>query len=566
MKKIDLSSVSLKNLKSYLYQKGKGNNDIEYFGIKINENEIKIPIEIAICYSTKILELLSKDSTIREYHFNIEFHNPNIIHKIIEILTDENQTKVVFNCQNDEDFIDFLLFCQNFGYEEFTTYFKEYIYTEFQQLNIENCLKILSYFNVVGHLENVEKIISFLSSHFYELIDNKEFYLWCCNVNHYSYVESIISNDVLQINNENELLTFIVKLCKTNKEDCIYEHLLRYVYLEYCDIETIKKFINYLSNQKEEFQSESMQIILGCFCRRLTQNKLPIPITNEHKQRYYKKGISKYITISSNTGKIIPEKYYQQINEKSYKFLYPSKNSSDCKSVFKLILKQGKYHIECIGASGGKGSTNEGGFGGYSSGILSVSEEISLFLFIGGQGSSIKGTEGTYSPGGFNGGGGGRTGTKELNAGSGGGCTDIRMNSEKLEDRIIVAGGGGGSAGCADGGDNLGGNAGGLNGSNGTTHNNYYGTGGSQNMPGYCSAEGKANSGKNNVGGDAHAVFSSGGGGGGGYYGGGGGDCGGGGGGSGYVSDKLESGIGIIKETKEFTNIGNGYIIISLIK
>ena len=564
-KKIDFSFVSLKNLKNYLYLIKKGNNEIEYFIIKLNELEIKIPIEIAICYSTKVLELLNKDSTIREYQVNVDFHNQNIINEIIEVLTDENQTNCEIEFQNENDLFDFILFCKAIGYEQYLNYFDNFLSKYSQNLTIKNCLKVFSYCNSIGHFENVDKIISFISAHFYDLIKEEEFYLWCCDDKNFEYLESVLSNELLQINDENELLKFIIKLCGENH---IFELLFCYVYLEYCDISTIKLFINYINTQKLEFQEMSMKSILQCLCRRLYQEKLPISVAKQQK-RYTHHDISSYITITSNTGEIIPNKYYQQINEKTFKFLYPSEDSTKCSSIFKLLMKAGKYKLECIGASGGKGIFKEGGCGGYSSGVLSLSEDSSLFLFIGGQGSSISGQSKAYVPGGFNGGGRGQTGDGELAAGSGGGCTDIRLNSENLKDRIIVAGGGGGSAGFdSDGHDSKGGDGGGIIGSDGTgcysnRDENKYGTGGSQEKPGICAHNGEGKNGENNVGGDGKGSGSSGGGGGGGYYGGGGGYYAAGGGGSGYVSDKLESGYGINKETKEFANVGTGYIIIS---
>ena len=50
-----------------------------------------------------------------------------------------------------------------------------------------------------------------------------------------------------------------------------------------------------------------MQVILQCICNRLYQEKLPMAFNNEMKTRF--KNINQYITIGSNTGSVIPDKY-----------------------------------------------------------------------------------------------------------------------------------------------------------------------------------------------------------------------------------------------------------------
>ena len=92
-------------------------------------------------------------------------------------------------------------------------------------------------------------------------------------------------------------------------------------------------------------------------------------------------------------------------------------------------LPAGKYKLECWGAQGGDASysTNEysGGKGGYSTGIINLSKETRLYLYVGGKGLTAKGST---VKGGFNG-GGYAYGHSSYNTGSGGGGTDIRIGS-----------------------------------------------------------------------------------------------------------------------------------------
>lgn len=123
-------------------------------------------------------------------------------------------------------------------------------------------------------------------------------------------------------------------------------------------------------------------------------------------------------------------------------------------SVQKTTLYPGKYKLEVWGAQGGNGSsssgTTSGGKGGYSAGVLSLTEKTEVFVYVGGQGQMTVGNQ-TGTPG-FNGGGAlpahsATSNSSKVSRGSGGGATDIRLVNDSLYARVIVAGGGGGAGG-----------------------------------------------------------------------------------------------------------------------
>ena len=127
-------------------------------------------------------------------------------------------------------------------------------------------------------------------------------------------------------------------------------------------------------------------------------------------------------------------------------FKYDCQQTSICNPYF-VLLKPGVYKFECWGASGGNHS-NDGvhGNGAYVSGIIRFPYFKQLFLYVGGSGS--------YTEGGYNGGG-----FANIQASGGGGASDIRLfggnwnDSLSLASRIIVAGAGGGSNNFINGGD-----------------------------------------------------------------------------------------------------------------
>lgn len=199
----------------------------------------------------------------------------------------------------------------------------------------------------------------------------------------------------------------------------------------------------------------------------------------------------------------------------------------------------GYYRLEVWGAQGG---SSVGGYGGYSTGIVKLNKEQTIYVNVGGQATNYVG--------GYNGGGDGNaSGSYTTSAYGGGGATHIALSSgllktfaSKIDDILIVAGAGGGTS------ENRawGGAGGGYIGNNGA--NSYLGYGGTQ-------TDGAYRNGSFGQGGYANPLYTYkytryyAGGGGGGFYGGGGGDwsssassksyAGTGGGGSGYIGNPL---------------------------
>ena len=189
--------------------------------------------------------------------------------------------------------------------------------------------------------------------------------------------------------------------------------------------------------------------------------------------------------------------------------------------------KEGLYKIELWGAQGGNSGNALGGRGAYTKGVIWLSTGDTLYVYVGGQGTT------------FNGGATGR----EYGYENSGGATDVRLQAigvnalESLASRIMVAAGGGGAGRTVAGG--AGGALIGIEG--GYTVNSFHaGQGGTQTSGG-LGGTGEAYTGYNGTfGAGANSpLYSSAGGGG--YYGGGSSGTnydsnGAGGGGSSYIS------------------------------
>ena len=214
----------------------------------------------------------------------------------------------------------------------------------------------------------------------------------------------------------------------------------------------------------------------------------------------------------------------------------------------------GKYKMECWGASGGWAGLNstpykQGGKGGYSYGSIILDFSTKLYIVVGGEGTPGNAFLTGYA-GGYNGGGKSYGFGNTSNAGGGGATHISKMsgllsNIQQKQDIIIVAGGGGGAACDAVKAGSIGGYGGGTIGGNGASSPNfdgYLGLGGnqtnggdSQELSGNYNGKVKPTSGVYGKGGDG--ATDGGAGGGAGFYGGGGASVwGGAGGGSGYIN------------------------------
>lgn len=228
------------------------------------------------------------------------------------------------------------------------------------------------------------------------------------------------------------------------------------------------------------------------------------------------------------------------------------------------------YYINMLGASGGSGSGyghttgSTAGYGGYSSGVIRPSTNMTVYYYVGGAGGYGAGGSAYGGPvGGYNGGGnGGNSGS-----GSGGGATHIATANGLLSQLsgnrgsiLLVAGGGGGTddAGSSPGGgnDGSGGNGGGTTSQGAWIDGSYHSEYGATLSSGYAFGQGESVGSSTDSGGA-----------GGGYYG---GRAthhynGGAGGGSGYVNTSymytLDSAH--VATTGGSTHVGNGVITIA---
>lgn len=119
-----------------------------------------------------------------------------------------------------------------------------------------------------------------------------------------------------------------------------------------------------------------------------------------------------------------------------------------------IAPKTGTYKLEVWGSQGGVYSeTVYGGYGGYSTGKVTLSKNDKLFVVVGGQGEVLVTNTSKYDAyGGYNGGGDTSSGKNDRIVTGGGGATHIALEkgelyelASKTDKVMIVAGGGSGA-------------------------------------------------------------------------------------------------------------------------
>lgn len=140
-----------------------------------------------------------------------------------------------------------------------------------------------------------------------------------------------------------------------------------------------------------------------------------------------------------------------------------------------MNLPMGEYVLECFGGDGGvMCNVLNTGRGGYARGVLTNTHQRDIFINVGGNGQCIGYHGASYfneynKSLGFNG-AGIPIHDKQIGYCYGGGGTDIRLDVNDLNHRIIVAGGGGGSSSRSS---NIGGKGGGLSGEEAQNNGSY---------------------------------------------------------------------------------------------
>ena len=197
----------------------------------------------------------------------------NIIQKIQNALNLEE-----IQLENDDEIINFSLFGKTINNEQFLEPISQILNIE---LSIENVIKIIQTKYSFGYQFSAEsQEIKFISANFSEL--KEDLLKLALDTTFKPILELIVRNNQLRLQEEDELLTFILNLCTSNDD---YEYLFEFVWLEYCSVNKIKELLEYAN--KNIFTTQSSIALSKCFSRRLIKEKLPIEISDNNIESRY---------------------------------------------------------------------------------------------------------------------------------------------------------------------------------------------------------------------------------------------------------------------------------------
>ena len=248
--------------------------------LHINEYEaFEIPLLRLISASSVLTQKFLSDLTLNDFYIKVPFNNKiskNLIQKIQNALNLEE-----VQLENEDEIINFSLFGKTINNEQFLEPISQILNTEISK---ENVIKILETKYSCGYqYSGDDQEIQFISANFSSL--KEDLLKLALDTTFKPLIELILQNNQLKLQDEDELLTFILDLCNTNND---YEYLFEYVWLEYCSVNKIKELLEYAN--KNIFTTQSSIALSKCFSRRLIQEKLPVEIShNKNESRYVQK-------------------------------------------------------------------------------------------------------------------------------------------------------------------------------------------------------------------------------------------------------------------------------------
>ena len=271
-----LNSEYLENLRAAI-KKYEGLND-KTCSIVINETfKVEIPVIFAASISSKIAKIIGNDPTATKFPFTIGRCTEQSLEKIKNVLTMNKQITI-----DEKDMQTFASFGIAIGNSEFVAPQSKVLEQQSLSLNDDNVVNVILSKKAINNL-NFEKETSFIAENFNNVSEREDFIEFASNSTNLDVTEAILSCDKLKMESEDDLLSFIIKICATNEDKECFLQIFDKVFLEYCSTEKCSEFLTFINGL---IQSQGMKAIINCIRRRLIQPKLPMDpeyIEGRHK-------------------------------------------------------------------------------------------------------------------------------------------------------------------------------------------------------------------------------------------------------------------------------------------
>ena len=234
--------------------------------VRINENEIEVPLLLALTSFSCLTNEINSDITQREFSIDVDFNqrpDNTFFDTLVSILYGRSVSL------RPEDVINLGFLGERVNNRYFLTPYEEQLRTLESTLSLDNCFDLLSKKHTF-HIDTSQctKEITLISENFEsqktKLIDISK------DVTYISIISSILSSSSLKLEDEDSLLEFVLSLCSIDRE---YESLFEHVHLEYCSVVSIQTFVDYLDTNVDT--SQHVRSIIRCISRRLLEPSLP---------------------------------------------------------------------------------------------------------------------------------------------------------------------------------------------------------------------------------------------------------------------------------------------------
>ena len=268
--------------------------------IHINENEIEVPLILALSSLTCLTSEIMSDVTLKEFTINIDFkYKPDntFFDKLVDLLYSRKVSLT------EEEVVNLACFGEGVNNRYFLIPYEEHVKSLEDTLTINNCFELLHKKHEF-HLEvcKCTKEIELISSNFESQKDN--IISISKDITYLPVISAILANENLKLQNEDSLLKFVLKLCTIDRE---YETLFEYVFIEYCNVETIKLFVKYVDDNVDTTQH--IRSIIRCMTRHLIAPNIPMSpnyIEKRHAQHTIK------VTDSNSPFGILHREYQRE--------------------------------------------------------------------------------------------------------------------------------------------------------------------------------------------------------------------------------------------------------------
>ena len=236
--------------------------------IHINNNkEIEIPLLVAVSFSTLISQMLLSDPLMTDFYVedsSLDNVKDDIYNKFEDLL---NLKEIQLDSEERAQIAILGKVLEN---NELLAPFLELMKEYEQNLNEDNVISLIQQkmaFNIP--IDELNNEISYIASNFSNFVD--KLIDLGNDIKYSNIIECVVKHENIQMDSEDDLLLFVISLCKHNHE---YERLFEYIWLEYCSVESISHFVEYLN--ENICKDNRLKSIIKCINRRLIQDQIPI--------------------------------------------------------------------------------------------------------------------------------------------------------------------------------------------------------------------------------------------------------------------------------------------------